>query len=217
MLGCSFLGWNRLAAALAVALLVGTAASPARAQTGPDHARVSAEFLRLYTDWQKSKDPEQRLGLAEQALKLEAELPVWNLSTPRDRAKMSLWSSVGYGYAVRKHGDRADNQERAIAGYEAALAAAPKSAAPAIWGAVQHNLGLAYYSRAGGNKADNIEKSISAFEEALTVRKREVSPKDWASTLVRLAISYRDRERGDRSENREKAIALLETALPART
>jgi CHAT domain-containing protein/tetratricopeptide (TPR) repeat protein len=116
-------------------------------------------------------------------------------------------------YLARIRGDRADNLERAIAAFEAALTVRTSDNLPREWAATQNNLGNAYVVRITGERADNMEKAIAAFEAALTVRTREALPRLWAETQNNLAIVYLDRIRGERADNLEKAIAAYESVL----
>jgi CHAT domain-containing protein len=82
----------------------------------------------------------------------------------------------------RISGDPADNLERAIAAYEAALTVRTREAVPLYWADTQTNLGAAYSKRILGNRADNQEKAIAAYEAALTVRTREALPREHVRT-----------------------------------
>jgi tetratricopeptide (TPR) repeat protein len=65
---------------------------------------------------------------------------------------------------------RADNLERAIAFYQAALTVRTFEDFPEKWATTQNNLGLAYSNRIMGDKAQNIELAKKCYENALTVR-----------------------------------------------
>ncbi|MCP2729804.1 hypothetical protein NJ959_15320, partial [Symplocastrum sp. BBK-W-15] len=58
------------------------------------------------------------------------------------------------------HGNRADNLEIAIVGYEIAVTVFTKEAFPVDWAMTQYNLGIAYSDRIKGEKADNRETAI---------------------------------------------------------
>ena len=88
--------------------------------------------------------------------------------------------------------DRADNLEKAIAAYEAALTVWTREALPREWASTQNNLGFAYASRIRGDRADNLEKAIAAYEAALTVCTREALPREWATTQNNLAARLLD-------------------------
>ncbi|MDZ8261266.1 CHAT domain-containing protein, partial [Nostoc sp. ChiQUE01b] len=113
----------------------------------------------------------------------------------------------------RIKGDRADNIEKAIAAFTAALTVRTPEALPIDWATTQNNLGLAYTDRIKGDRADNIEIAIAAYTAALTVYTREALPQNWATTQNNLANAYRDRIKGDRADNIEIAIAAYTAAL----
>jgi CHAT domain-containing protein len=175
------------------------------------------EFARVYERWQQSRDPEQKIALAEQALQLEPGVVGWPLRAPRASVKGGLLFGLGSAYYNRRQGQRADNLEQAIAHFEAALTVFTPEALPQDWANTQINLAIAYWYRSRGDRADNLEKAIAAYEAALTVFKREALPQDWANTQNNLAIAYGYRIRGDRADNLEKAIAAYEAALTVRT
>jgi CHAT domain-containing protein len=131
------------------------------------------------------------------------------------KAFPSQWGSaqtvLGHAYLLMP-GDRADNLEKAIACYEAALAALTRETLPRVWSDAQHFLGAAYQDRIRGDRADNLEKAVAAYEAALSVQTRE-----WAQTQNNLANTYRDRIRGDRADNLEKAIVAYHAALSVQT
>src|SRR5207244_1419263 len=78
-------------------------------------------------------------------------------------------------------GERADNQETAIAHFEAAQTVFSREAAPELWGQLQNNLAIVYWSRIKGDHAENVEEAIGGFEAALTVITREKDPDRWAA------------------------------------
>ncbi|MCS6282229.1 MAG: tetratricopeptide repeat protein, partial [Dolichospermum sp.] len=114
-------------------------------------------------------------------------------------------------------GNKADNMEIAITGYEIAFTVFTRDTSPELWAAVQNNLGNAYTNRIRGNKADNIEIAIAAYNKALEVSTRTDFPVDWATTQNNLGNAYKDSIRGDKADNLEKAIAAYNEALKVRT
>jgi CHAT domain-containing protein len=118
---------------------------------------------------------------------------------------------------LRIRGSRADNLERAIEAFEAALTVRTREAAPEEWAETQTNLANAYEERIRGSKADNLEAAIKAFEAALTVRTRAAFPEEWAETQNDLALTYTNRIRGSKADNLEAAIKALEAALTVLT
>jgi hypothetical protein len=120
-------------------------------------------------------------------------------------------------YASRTVGEKADNMEKAIAAYEAALTVRTREALPHEWAQTQNNLGLIYLDRIRDDRSDNLEKAIGCLGAALTVRTYEALPHEWADTQHNLGIAFKDRIRGDRSANLETAIAAARAALTVRT
>ncbi|MFN9407319.1 MAG: CHAT domain-containing protein [Dolichospermum sp.] len=114
-------------------------------------------------------------------------------------------------------GNKADNMEIAITGYEIAFTVFTRETSPELWGTLQNNLGIAYRDRIRGDKAENLEKAIAAYNAALEVRTPTDFPVDWAATQNNLGTAYSDRIRGDKADNLENAIAAYEQALEVRT
>ncbi|NEP53989.1 MAG: tetratricopeptide repeat protein [Moorea sp. SIO3C2] len=79
-------------------------------------------------------------------------------------------------------GNKANNIEISIAGYERMLTVFTRESNPQNWASTQHNLGIAYSDRINGDKADNLELAIEAYQLALSVRTKPDFPEDWAST-----------------------------------
>src|SRR5687768_9706455 len=75
----------------------------------------AAELVRLYDRWKETQDTEEKIKLGEQVLTLEPVLKDWPLLTAREHIKGELWFELGYAYANRIPGERADNLEKAIA------------------------------------------------------------------------------------------------------
>ncbi|OJJ25934.1 hypothetical protein BI308_09390, partial [Roseofilum reptotaenium AO1-A] len=111
----------------------------------------------------------------------------------------------------------AENLERAIACYEAALQVRTRSAYAEDWAMTQNNLGTAYNYRLWGERAENLERAIACYEAALQVRTRSADAEKWAMTQNNLANAYSDRLRGERAENLERAIHCYQQSLEVRT
>ncbi|MEQ9666756.1 tetratricopeptide repeat protein, partial [Coleofasciculus sp. G2-EDA-02] len=120
-------------------------------------------------------------------------------------------------YSDRIRGERAENIERAIASYQAALEVRTRDAFPSNWAMTQNNLGVAYGDRIRGERAENIERAIASYQAALEVRTRDAFPSNWAMTQNNLGEAYRNRIRGERAENIECAIASYQAALQVYT
>ncbi|NES99415.1 MAG: CHAT domain-containing protein [Sphaerospermopsis sp. SIO1G1] len=114
-------------------------------------------------------------------------------------------------------GNKANNMEIGITGYEIYSTIFTRQTSPESWAAVQNNLAIAYSDRIRGDKAENLENAIAAYEQALEVRTRTDFPVDWATTQNNLGNAYSDRIRGDKAENLEYAITAFEQALEERT
>ncbi|MFK0733931.1 MAG: CHAT domain-containing protein, partial [Gloeotrichia echinulata HAB0833] len=120
-------------------------------------------------------------------------------------------------YRDRILGERADNLEKAIAAYQAALEVYTREAFPVEWASTQNNLGTAYRDRILGERADNLEKAIATYSAALQVYTRESFPYHWALTQNNLGTAYRERISGEKADNIEIAIAAYQAALQVRT
>jgi CHAT domain-containing protein len=114
-------------------------------------------------------------------------------------------------------GNKADNVEIAITGYEIVSTVFTRDTSPELWGSLQNNLGIAYGYRIRGDKAENLEIAIAAYTQALEVYTRTDFPEQWATTQNNLAAAYGDRIRGDKAENLEYAIAAYYQALEVYT
>jgi tetratricopeptide (TPR) repeat protein len=118
----------------------------------------------------------------------------------------------------RVRGEHADNIERALAAYEAALTVFKRDSSPTSpqtveWARMHRSLGLALVSRVRGDRADNLERAIAQYRTALAVLTREFLPQWWAQISSDLAIVYLARVCGDRGDNLEKAIEAADGAL----
>jgi CHAT domain-containing protein/tetratricopeptide (TPR) repeat protein len=175
------------------------------------------EFARLWERVPQTQDPEERIALADRALKLEPQLSRWPLGVTRERARAVLWSQLGTGYQDLPRGDRAENIEQAIGAYERAQPFFTRQQSAEEWAMVQNNLGIAYARRLHGEFADNQEKAIAYFQAALTVMTRKALPQWWAFIQTHLGIVYRIRIRGEQADNMEKALAAFQAALTVYT
>jgi CHAT domain-containing protein len=114
-------------------------------------------------------------------------------------------------------GNRAQNIEIVLAGYQAVLTVMTQENHREKWARTQNNRANAYSGRIKGNRAENLENAIAGYESALEIYTKENFPIDWATTQNNRANAYSDRIKGDRAENLEKAIAGYESALEIRT
>ena len=118
-------------------------------------------------------------------------------------------------------GDKANNSEIAITGYEIVVTVFTREANPNEWATTQNNLGNAYRNRIQDDladqdrlavRADRLERAIACYEQALQIYTRKAFPQDWAMTQNNLGNAYRDRIRGNRADNLERAIACYRQA-----
>ncbi|MFN6395868.1 MAG: tetratricopeptide repeat protein [Aphanizomenon sp.] len=150
-------------------------------------------------------------------------LQVWATNTLEEAepdAKQFLAGVIGnFSNLIQQFplGNKPDNVEIAITGYEIVATVFTRETSPEQWGNLQNNLGNAYRHRIRGDKADNLENAIAAYQQALEVRTRTDFPVDWAMTQNNLGNAYRDRIRGDKADNLENAIAAYEQALEVYT
>ncbi|MBE9036812.1 CHAT domain-containing protein [aff. Roholtiella sp. LEGE 12411] len=110
-------------------------------------------------------------------------------------------------------GNRRNNLEIAITGYEIALTVFTQDRFPEKWAMTQNNLGTAYRNRIQGEKADNLEIAISCYQKALLERTRDRFPFEWATTQNNLGNAYSNRIRGERADNLEVAIKCYQDSL----
>ena len=94
-------------------------------------------------------------------------------------------------------GNKANNMEIAITGYEIVSTVFTRDTSPEQWAMTQNNLGTAYSDRIRGDKADNLENAIAAYQQALEVRTRTDFPVENAQTLFNLGILYQESQQFD--------------------
>ena len=126
-------------------------------------------------------------------------------------------NNLAGAYYSKINGSRAENLERAIEFYQAALTVYTLENFPEKWAMTQNNLAAAYSDRVKGSRAENLERAIEFYEAALTVYSLEDFPEDWAMTQNNLANAYTKRINGSRAENLERAIEFFQAALTVRT
>ena len=114
-------------------------------------------------------------------------------------------------------GERANNLEIAIAGYEVGVELLKPETFPEEWAATQYNLGNAYAERVSEDVTKNIEMAIGCYEKALQIYNSEVFPQEWAMTQNNLGNALCERIEGNRLENINAAIKCYEAALKIHT
>jgi predicted enzyme related to lactoylglutathione lyase len=73
-------------------------------------------------------------------------------------------NNLANAYSNRINGSRADNLERAIEFYQAALTVYTLEDFPEDWAMTQNNLANAYSNRINGSRADNLERAIEFYQ-----------------------------------------------------
>ena len=126
-------------------------------------------------------------------------------------------NNLAIAYRNRINGSRAENLERAIGCYEAALTVYTLEDFREDWAMTQNNLAIAYGQRINGSRADNLERAIGFYEANLTVYTLEDFREQWAMTQHNLATSYRKIINGSRADNLEQAIGFYQATLTIRT
>ncbi|MGB7710234.1 MAG: tetratricopeptide repeat protein [Microcoleus sp.] len=119
---------------------------------------------------------------------------VLNNRQPGSEEYAGTQNNLAAAYSDRINGSRADNLERAIEFYHAALTVLTPDDFPEDWAMNQNNLAIAYSDRINGSRADNLEKAIEFYHAALTIRTREDFPQDYTETLFNLGNLYRSNQ-----------------------
>ena len=128
-------------------------------------------------------------------------------------ATIGIFSSLIQEFPL---GQRLNNLEIAIAGYEVVNHVFNLSNYPEQWAATQYNLGNAYSDRISGQKAENIEKAISCYQAGLKVHSRETYPYEWAMIHNNLGTAYSNIKE-NKANNLDKAIHHYQAALQIHT
>jgi tetratricopeptide (TPR) repeat protein len=110
-------------------------------------------------------------------------------------------------------GNRTNNIEIAIAGYEIIANIYTRQAFPKDWANTQNNLGNAYRERLRGEQQENLEVAIACYQDALEVFSHDQFPIYWAMVQNNLGAVYNNRIKGGRGKNLEMAIAYYQAAL----
>ena len=110
-------------------------------------------------------------------------------------------------------GDKANNIEIAITGYEVALNVFKYTIFPLQWAMVQNNVGIAYCQRILGDKVENQEYAIQSFKSSLKIITCSKFPQQWVITQSNLGNASFYRVKGNRVENVECAVKAYTAAL----
>ena len=156
-----------------------------------------ADFIFIIELLDLLADVELWLGQASSALDhireaIELSEPIEGMGSKAIRSRLELMMraalEAGDGEADRIRGDRTDNLESTIAGYDAALEVITREAMPVEWAKTQMNLGIAFANRFRGDRTDNLEIAIAGYDAALEVYTREAMPVEWAKIqMIRAA------------------------------
>lgn len=190
---------------IALLLIASTGAEAPHAQDG--------DFAGLYQRFQQAPEPETLIALGEELLARERGLVTWPLPTARERVQAEVWFALASAYASRPRGERADNLERAIEYFDAALRVWSFASDPQAWARTHNNAGIVHWARIRGERAGNQERAIAHFEQALRVFTRDTSPREWAQLQNNLAIAYSARIHGRRDANIDLALSHFDAAL----
>src|SRR5262245_57562096 len=171
------------------------------------------EFVRVYERWQTSKDIEERIGLAEQAVKLETAGAEWPFGPSRDQIIGELWIGLGDAYRGRRAGSGAENLEKAITAFKVAASLFNRAGTHKRSADAHVSLGMAYHKRIRGSRADNFEMAMAAYEASLAFYTPGKFPQEWAKVQNLLGQVFGQRIREGRADNIEKSIAAHEAAL----
>jgi tetratricopeptide (TPR) repeat protein len=104
-----------------------------------------------------------------------------------------IQNNLGTAYRRRNRGEKADNLERAIAAYEAALEVFSREEHPMHWAGTQSSLGDACSKRVVGERMESLDRAVAAYRRALEVYSKEAFPEQHAKVLARLEAAVRER------------------------
>ena len=124
-------------------------------------------------------------------------------------------NNLAVAYSDRINGSRAENLERAIEFFQAALTVRTLEDFPEKWAMTQNNLAAAYSDRINGSRAQNLERAIEFYEAALTVRTLEDFPIGNVETLNNLGWAYLaklDHINQEKPEDTNQKAATLQSA-----
>lgn len=123
-----------------------------------------------------------------------------------------LQTSLGVALLQNSQGDRALNQERALACHEAGMCIADKLSTPLVKVTILINLGDFYLQRIAGEREENLKRAMSAFRQALSILTRQSHPFLWAKLHHKLAQAFQA-EGAIHANNRAKRDLKLNCAI----
>jgi CHAT domain-containing protein len=127
---------------------------------------------------------------------------------------IELFSNFLFGFEL---GDRAENIEIVMTGYEIAAKIFWDTKSLQNWATTQYNLGNTYCERIRGDKPDNLELAINHYLAALSIQNRDECPKEWALTKNSLGTAYLERIQEEKAKNLELGIKCFYEALIVHT
>ncbi|TAG60647.1 MAG: CHAT domain-containing protein [Oscillatoriales cyanobacterium] len=127
---------------------------------------------------------------------------------------IELFSNLLFGFEL---GDRAENIEIVITGYEIASEVFWDTKSLQNWATTQYNRGNTYCERIRGDKPDNLELAINHYLAALSIQNRDECPKEWALTKNSLGTAYLERIQEGRAKNLELVLKCFNDALTVHT
>jgi CHAT domain-containing protein len=129
-------------------------------------------------------------------------------------ADFVIFSNFLLGFEL---GERAENIEIVITGYEIAAKVFWETKSLQNWATTQYNLGNTYCERIRGNKSENIELAIHHYLAALSIQNRDDYPKQWALTKNSLGTAYLERIQEEKAKILELGIKCFYEALTVHT
>jgi Soluble NSF attachment protein, SNAP/Tetratricopeptide repeat len=135
---------------------------------------------------------------------------------------VSAKNNLANAYRYRIRGDREENLERSINGFQSALQACDQVKFQAYYNrtnfsaqraVIKNNLGNAYCDRIRGDREENLERSINEYQSVLQVYGKILSSVQWAAIRHNLANALSESRRGDREKNLEMSIDGYKYAL----
>lgn len=129
-------------------------------------------------------------------------------------ADFVIFSNFLLGFEL---GERAENIEIVITGYEIAAKVFGETKSFQNWATTQYNLGNTYCERIRGDKPENLELAINHYLAALSIQNRDEYPKQWALTKNSLGTAYLERIQEEKTKNLELGIKCFYEALTVHT
>jgi tetratricopeptide (TPR) repeat protein len=180
----------------------------------------------------------QELKLGDQSINIEISIECYTAALKIFTADedftnlVSTKNNLANAYRYRIRGDREENLERSINGFQSALQACDQVKFQAYYrrinfsarkvmsennlvqrAMIKNNLGNAYCDRIRGDREENIERSINEYQSVLQIHGKILSPIQWAAIRHNLANALSESRRGDREKNLERSIDGYKYAL----